>query len=80
MRDNNNNTPPKTHNLLKIAGETKLELSERMKINLLNINNFNLETRYPDYKLEFYKKCNKQFADESLKTIKDIFKWLRKQI
>lgn len=80
IRDNANNTPPKIHNLLKLAEETKLELTEEQKLFLLNINDFNLEVRYPDYKLNFYKKCNKAFSNTNFRKIKGLYVWLKKQI
>jgi len=33
-----------------------LELTEEQKYFLDEVNDFNLEIRYPDYKFEFYKK------------------------
>lgn len=49
----------KTHDLNKLASLASLELSEEQKDILDEITLFNLETRYPDYKLEFYKRCTK---------------------
>ena len=74
-----NQIPPKTHNLLKLSELAKLDLSEDIKIDLLNFNDFNIEVRYPDYKLEFYKKCNKKFTEKKFKRIKEIYKCLLKQ-
>ena len=80
VRDNKNNIPPKTHNLVKLAEETTLNINDEMKIQLLNINDFNIETRYPDYKLNFYKKCDEKFAEENFKIIKELCRWIKKQI
>ncbi len=80
VRDNNNKVPPKVHNLVVLAGETKLNVSDEIKLQLLNINDFNIETRYPDYRLEFYKRCDRKFTEEKFKIIKEIFKWLKEQI
>ncbi|MBI2447276.1 MAG: hypothetical protein HYV48_01910 [Candidatus Omnitrophica bacterium] len=44
------------------------------------ITDFNLETRYPDERFAFYKKCTKKFTEVNLKKIKEIKKWLLKHI
>ncbi|MEW5693870.1 MAG: HEPN domain-containing protein [Candidatus Hydrogenedentota bacterium] len=80
VRDNNNKFPGKIHNLLKLAEETELQLNNKIKLSLLDINDFNIEMRYPDYKLKLYKRCNKKFTKKYFKIIKDIYKWLKKQI
>ncbi|MFH1260091.1 MAG: HEPN domain-containing protein [Elusimicrobiota bacterium] len=80
VRDNNNKVPPKTHNLVVIAEGTKLKISDEIKLEFLDINDFNIETRYPDYRLEFYKRCDKKFTEIKFKIIKEMFKWLKEQI
>ena len=52
---NENRVPTKTHNLVKLAEVSSLDLTDEQKVFLGEVNDFNLETRYPDYKLEFYK-------------------------
>lgn len=47
---------------------------------LSKVNDFNIETRYPDYKSNFYKICTKEFAETNLKKILNIFEWIKKQI
>jgi HEPN domain-containing protein len=44
---NNNQIPPKTHNLLKLAEISGLPLTESQKLFLDEVNDFNLEVRYP---------------------------------
>lgn len=78
--DNRQVNPPKTHNLLKIADETKLDLSEEQRFFLLDVNSFNLEARYPDFKLDFYEKCTKEFAEEYISKIKSLHTWLLKKM
>jgi HEPN domain-containing protein len=80
IRDNGNNIPPKVHNLVKLTESIKINFSEEQKIFLLNINDFNIEARYPDYKFSFYKKCTLKFTRENLNKIKVFYKWLLKQI
>jgi len=54
--------PPYQHNLLVLAKYAKIELSQDEKELLAEVNVFNIQARYPDEKLDFYKKCNKHFA------------------
>ena len=56
VKDNEGNTPPKIHRLVTILDNTKLELSDSDRQFLSEMNQFQLEGRYPDYKNELYKK------------------------
>jgi HEPN domain-containing protein len=76
----NKKVPPKTHNLLKLAEQSELELTEDKKLFFAEVNDFNLEARYPDYKNEFYKNCTKDFAKEYFAKIKENFNWLKSLI
>jgi len=72
---NDNIIPPKIHNLVRLAESSKIELDEDQKFFLDKINDFNLQTRYPDYKLEFYKRCNAEYSREQLDKIKEFYTW-----
>lgn len=72
---NDNNIPPKTHNLVRLAELSKIELNDKQKFLLDKINDFNIQTRYPDYNFEFYKQCTKEFTAKYFKEIKEYFKW-----
>jgi HEPN domain-containing protein len=80
VKNNVSDIPPKTHNLKKIADEAKYMMSEEEAILLLEINDFNLETRYPDYKFDFHKKCSKEFAEGYIVKIKELHKCIVSQI
>jgi len=71
---------PYTHNILFLIDKISLKIDENMFATLAEINTFNIEARYPDYKLQFYKKCNKKFTAYYYKKIKEIYKWLKKMI
>jgi len=49
-------------------------------IQLDRINDFNMEARYPDEKLSFYKTCSEEFTKENLDIIKEMYNWLKSQI
>jgi len=51
--------PPKIHNLVRLAELSKIELDMQQKFLLDKITDFNIQTRYPDYKMEFYKRCTR---------------------
>lgn len=80
VRNNESKIPPKLHNLIRLAEIAGLELSDEMKLILDKINDFNIEVRYPQYKNEFYKTCTKEFADEQIAKIKEIYEWLVSQL
>lgn len=80
IKNKSNNHPPRIHNLLKIAEEAKIKLIENQKVFLLNVNDFNIETRYPDYKFEFYKRCDLKFTKKNYTDIKEFYKWLLKKV
>ena len=72
--------PPRIHNLLRLAERTNLILSDEQKLLLGEINRFNIEARYPDYKQEFYRLCTREFAEEYHTKIKELYEWLLLQI
>jgi len=55
VKNNDNNLPPKNHNLVRLAELSGILLNDEQKYYLDRVNDFNIQTRYPDYKLEFYK-------------------------
>ena len=80
IKNNNETNPPRTHNLKKLADEAQFYLSLEDSELLLEINDFNLETRYPDYKLDFHAKCTKEFTGKYLSKIKELHECILKLI
>ena len=72
-----NQQVPRSHNLLRLVQEAHIEITEDQKLALIRITAFNLESRYPDYKKEFRKKCTLQFTRKELKKIREVFTWLK---
>ncbi|MCF6149113.1 MAG: HEPN domain-containing protein [Candidatus Kuenenia sp.] len=68
--------PPKIHNLLRLAENTNLKLTEEQLTFLADINDFNRETRYPDLKFGFYQTCTKEFTERYFSKIKETYRWL----
>lgn len=77
---NENKMPPKTHNLVKLSEMTNLNLEEEKRLFLDEVNDFNIEVRYPEYKNEFYKTCTREYAEEYLTKIQEMSAWLKSQI
>ena len=67
------------HNLNHLAKYAKLSLTPQQKIQLKEINSFNLEARYDDYKLEFYHKATPQFAQKWFAVTKQLLTWLKEK-
>lgn len=70
---------PFTHNLYRLAELCEIELTEFQADQLVAITAFNLNTRYDDYKNEFYKKCTPAFTFDWVAKIKDLRQWLIQQ-
>lgn len=78
--NNTGDTPPQIHNLLKIAEDAHIELTEEQKDYLLEVTTFNIKARYPDYKFKFYKKADREFTTRHVASIKELRQWLLKKI
>ena len=71
---------PKIHDLNKLAKAANIKLDESLKDLLDIITSFNIEARYPDYKNEFYKKCNYEFTLQYKTQISELRLWLLDQL
>jgi hypothetical protein len=47
---------------------------------LIKVNNYNLESRYPDYKLSAFKTYNKKYTEENFNKIKEMYLWLKSRL
>ena len=77
---NVSNKPPFIHDLVRLAEKAKLELEEDQKDLLDTISAFNLRARYDDYKMEFYQKCSKNFAEKWIDIIREFREWMKKKL
>jgi len=71
---------PKIHNLNKLMEFSGLQTDEQTKDLLDIITTFNIETRYPDYKREFFQKCDFEFANKYKTEIENLRLWLLGQL
>jgi len=44
------------------------------------ITTFNINARYEDYKLEFYRRCTKEFTETWINNIKELRQWIKSQL
>ena len=70
-------TPPKIHNLSRLAELAKIEIDRKKQDGLEMINRFCLEGRYPQ---EQVVKPSKTDTKRYVKTAEEIYKWLERQL
>ncbi|MBM2814139.1 MAG: hypothetical protein HW421_901 [Ignavibacteria bacterium] len=71
------NSPPRIHDLVRLAEFSKLQLSNEQNEILERANYFNISGRYPDEKLEFYKTCTEEYTLKNFKEIEFLYLWLK---
>ena len=71
---------PRIHDLVRMANMAEIEFKEETLEFLDAVNTFNISTRYPDEKLEFYKLCTVEFTEKHFNQIKEIYKCLLQKI
>lgn len=72
VRCNEENTPPRTHNLIKLIQQTDLEMEEADLIFLQGFNDFQIEGRYPDHLFKINQICTLEYTEFTLEKIKTI--------
>ena len=70
---------PFSHDLPYLVGKTSLEVPEQIVEQLRTITSFNMEARYPDEKMGFYKKADKKYTSEWIESGTRIKLWLKSQ-
>jgi len=71
---------PYIHDLIRLAEIAKLKLPNETLEYLKIVNRFNMRTRYPDTKLEFYKCCDLEYTKDNIEKIKKLYKELCQKI
>ncbi len=74
--------PPKIHNLIRLAEQSKLfdEMSEKHKKTLFMLNPLNIESRYPTYKENLLKQLDEDKCSEILNNTKELILWIKEQL
>ena len=80
IKHNEENVPPRTHNLIYILSLTPIELTEEKSEFILNLNRFQIEGRYPDYITRMQNICNEHFTKSMLETANQLRLWLLEKL
>ena len=80
IKDNEENVPPKTHNLIYLYNKTLLNLNEEDTDFLQVMNIFQLEGRYPDYLSYLHRSTLKEDASKTIQQVKTLFKCLQEKL
>lgn len=67
---------PYIHDLVRLQELAKISLTDEEVDLLDSVNNFNIKSRYPEYKLLFYKTCTKKYTEKYLFRIDNLYKKL----
>jgi HEPN domain-containing protein len=70
---------PYSHSLVMLAQKTGADIPEAMLDHLAEFMEFHTEARYPDAKMDFYRRCTKEFATVKFREIKEVYRWLLKK-
>lgn len=80
VQDNAINAPPRIHNLKQLSEETKLVLDVGQKRFLLEMNTYQMESRYPDYGFSIEKICTQEYTEILLTEVENLKTWLLNQL
>lgn len=72
-----NNAPLPIHDLVRLAAAARIKLSNTHRKQLGEINTFNIQARYDDYKRKFFNKATQQYATEWFSITKELLAWLK---
>ncbi len=75
-----NEHAPYTHNLVELGKNSGINFTEDDQILLADLKEFNLESRYPEWKKDFYKKANRKYTERYLLRTTSLFAWLKKYL
>jgi HEPN domain-containing protein len=78
--NNESTNPPRTHNLVILLRETKLEIPEEYELLLPVINAWNIEGRYPDYKQNLFEKTTESYILQKMNQITELKQWLIQEL
>ena len=80
VKDNEEDYPPRTHNLTFLHDQTQLNLPTEMQEELKVISFWNIEGRYPDYRNMVEKTATGDYIESKRKTIESINKCLTEKL
>ena len=78
--DKKNELPPRTHNLLYLVDVLNLNILESDKILLSQLNQFYLESRYPDEQGKLAEEIDKEMSELFLRKTKEVWACLKQML
>lgn len=75
-----NDHAPYTHDLVRLAKISGIEISSDDESFLDEVNEFNIAARYPEWKMEFYKRCTKRYTEKYFLRIGNFYKKLCQEL
>ncbi|TAH20520.1 MAG: HEPN domain-containing protein [Cytophagales bacterium] len=72
VKNNQENTPPRTHQLLRILQEAQVNLNSEQEIFLQLMNNFQMQGRYPDYLQNIHRICTESYTQDIIQQVESL--------
>jgi HEPN domain-containing protein len=76
VKDNEENFPPRIHNLRRLTEQTQIPLLVEQIAFLEQMNTFQIEGRYPDYRFAIYQAFDGDAAGLILEKSKTLYQWI----
>lgn len=80
IRNNEDNYPPRIHNLVGLLEKSQISINDEDLEFLDLLNRYQLEGRYPDYLNLIYKETTTELCEQFIIKIKQIGQWLKKML
>lgn len=80
VKDNIDNHPPRTHELQHLHNQTDLSLSSDDYDYLAVVNQWSIDTRYPDYRQKIYAIANESYMKKHREKITALFQCLQEKL
>ena len=69
-----------THNLVRLAKDAEIPISDNFENELKEITSYNIAARYDDYKLSFYKKADPSYTKKWTKICVRVYNFIIKSL
>ena len=76
VKDNEESTPPRVHDLEHLYSQTNLKLEESQLDLIRVMNSWNLEGRYQDYKDKFFRSTTASYTHTKMEQVENLKIWL----
>ncbi|MBY0436002.1 MAG: HEPN domain-containing protein [Cyclobacteriaceae bacterium] len=76
VKDNVDNFPPRTHDLQYLHNQTSLDISASDYDYLAIVNQWSIDTRYPDFRNKIYSIATDTYVKEQFQHVEKIKSWL----